>query len=118
MGFRKSTQCVGKGSGQYVTEYDSLEEAQAGAEHVRARYGSDLVPYSCHRCGLWHLAPRDRRTPSTPCLYCHGADGRPKDAYDTPGDAERRADILYREQGLSLRVYECPHGQGWHLTKG
>ena len=51
-------------------------------------------------------------------MYCHGADGRPKDAYDTPGDAERRADILYREQGLSLRVYECPHGQGWHLTKG
>lgn len=118
MGFRKSTQCVGKGSGQYLMEYDCFEDAQAGADHAQARYGSASVSYPCHRCGLWHLAPRDRQTPSTPCSYCQGADGKPKDAYDTAQNAERRADILYRERGVSLRVYECPHGQGWHLTKG
>jgi len=118
MSFRKSMQCVGKGSGQYVTEYDSFEEAQAGAEHVEWTHGRQFLPYQCDRCGQWHLTPRDRQTPSTRCSYCRGSNGRPKDAYDTERDAQRRADILHQEKGIRLRVYKCPHGHGWHLTKG
>ena len=118
MGFRKSAQCVGQGSKQSLTEYDTSEEAQAGAAHVAARYGSDTVPYRCSRCGRWHLAPRNRQTPSSPCGSCRGKDGSPKEAYHTEQDAERRAAILARERGTSLRVYACPRGEGWHLTKG
>lgn len=117
MGFRKSTTCTGKTSRQPVTEYDSEYEASAGAAHASLAYGQDLVPYQCNRCHLWHLAPRSRQTPSKTCGHCTGADGRPKEAYATERDAERRAEILRAERGLFLRAYPCEYGQGWHLTK-
>lgn len=118
MGSRKSTICIGKTSGQSVTEYDSEYEANDGAAHARLAYGHDLVPYLCNRCDLWHLAPRSRQTPSTTCRHCTGADGRLKEAYGTEQDAERRAEILRAERGIRLRAYPCEYGQGWHLTKG
>jgi hypothetical protein len=118
MGTRKSILCIGKTSGAPVTEYDSQMEAQHGADHVRTTYGNDLVPYQCTRCQRWHLAPRNRKTPSTTCAHCTGADGRPKEAYATEHDAERRAEILRAERSVFLRAYPCPYGEGWHLTKG
>lgn len=117
MGSRKSTQCIGKTSGQPVTEYDSETEALAGAEHARLAYQNDLVPYRCNKCGFWHTAPRSRQTPSTTCYHCTGADGRQKEAYASEQAAETRAAILGREQGIYLRAYVCEYGQGWHLTK-
>ncbi|MBL9044715.1 MAG: hypothetical protein JNM83_24100 [Myxococcales bacterium] len=117
MSFRKSATCVGKASGQPVTEYDSEYEAHDGAAHARLASGQDLVPYLCGRCRLWHLAPRSRQTPSTTCGHCTGADGKPKEAYATERDAERRAEILRAERGVHLRAYPCHYGQGWHLTK-
>ncbi len=117
MSTRKSTSCIGKAIGAPVTEYDSRDEAQAGADHARITYGRDLEPYQCSHCDLWHLAPGDRRTPSTTCPYCRGADGTPKESYVNEQDAMRRAAILREEQGIVLRAYPCPHGQGWHLTK-
>lgn len=118
MGARKSRLCIGRTSSAPVTEYDSQEEAQRGADHARLAYGRDLVPYICNRCQLWHLAPRTRQTPSTTCAYCTGADGRPKEAYTTELAAERRAEILRTEKGVFLRTYPCEFRQGWHLTKG
>lgn len=117
MGSRKSTLCIGKTSGQPVTEYDSEYEAHDGAAHARLAYGQDLVPYLCNRCHLWHLAPRSRQTPSTTCGHCTGADGRRKEAYASELDANRRAAILRAERGIVLRAYPCEYGQGWHLTK-
>lgn len=117
MGSRKSTICIGKTTGKPVTEYDSERQAQDGATHARLAYGHDLVPYLCIRCHRWHLAPRSRQTPSTTCSHCTGADGRPKEAYATQRDAERRAELLHVERGILLRAYPCEHGQGWHLTK-
>lgn len=118
MGHRKSAQCIGKTSGVPVTEYPSEAEALHGAEHARAAYQKDLVPYRCNRCSFWHLAPRSRQTPSTTCGHCTGADGRKKEAYATEQAAETRAAILGSERGLHLRAYLCEYGQGWHLTKG
>lgn len=117
MGFRKSTSCIGKTSQAPVTEYDSQDEAQAGAEHARVAYGRDLQPYLCDRCQFWHLAPGNRRTPSRTCPFCRGADGVPKEAYETEQDALRRAQILHQERNILLRAYPCKSGQGWHLTK-
>lgn len=115
---QKSATCVGKMSGEPVTEYDSEEEAWEGADYANEVYGSNLVPYECRRCGFFHLAPQHRQTPSRTCHSCAGADGRPKEAYATQQDAERRAEILLAERGVRLRAYVCNHGSGWHLTKG
>ena len=40
---RKSDTCVGKKTGRPLTEYDSLEEAQDGADHANATYKQDLT---------------------------------------------------------------------------
>jgi hypothetical protein len=114
----KSATCIGKMSGEPVTEYESLEEAWEGAEYANATYQSDLVPYQCSRCGLFHLAPQHRQTPSRTCRSCAGADGKPKEAYASQQDAEKRAAILRSERGVILRAYRCDYGNGWHLTKG
>jgi len=114
----KSETCIGKVSGKPLTEYSSEREAQQGADHARTRYGRGLVPYPCETCGQWHLAPKNRQTPSTRCPTCTSADGRAKDAYRNQQEAQRRADILRKEQGVALRVYACEHGHGWHLTRG
>ena len=114
----KSETCIGKTSGKPLTEYVSEREAQEGADHAQSRYGRKLVPYQCDACGLWHLAPQNRQTPSTKSPVCTGADGKPKDSYRNENEAQRRADILRREQGAGLRVYACEDGHGWHLTKG
>lgn len=113
----KSSTCFGKVSRKPLTEYWSESEALLGAEHAKAAYGRDLKPYRCTRCERWHLAPTARHTPSYDCAYCTGADGRSKATYRTSEDAERRAEILRRERGVHLRVYPCPHHDGWHLTK-
>ena len=114
----KSATCIGKTSGKPLTEYLSKGEAQKGADHAGSRYGRRLVPYQCGTCGLWHLAPENRQTPSTSCPLCTGANGTPKDSYRNRQEAQRRADILRQEQGAALRVYACEHGYGWHLTRG
>jgi hypothetical protein len=41
----------------------------------------------------------------------------PKDAYGSEQDAKRRATIIRKESGVSLRAYACQYGNGWHLTK-
>ena len=115
---RKSDTCVGKKTGRPLTEYDSLEEAQDGADHANATYKQDLTSYQCDVCGLWHLSPKDRQTPSTKCRFCTGADGREKDAYRSQKEAQRRTDILKQEQGVALKVYKCEYSDAWHLTRG
>ena len=51
------------------------------------------------------------------CPYCHGCDGKAKDVYKTEFDAQQRARHIRLTRGTSLRVYPCPSGNGWHLTK-
>lgn len=114
---RKSTTCIGKISGKPLTEYNSLEEAEDGAVYANEAHGSSLVSYACSVCGKWHLSPKERVTPSEKCHYCTGTNGRQKEAYRSRGDAERRADILRREQGVFLTVYPCEYSDAWHLTR-
>ncbi len=116
---RKSPICNAQKSGRPLTEYDTKTEAKAAARHANQTYGgNNLIPYKCGQCGFWHLAPADRQTPSETCPICRGADGMLKESYTTERDALRRAGILRKENGVKLKVYECEHGNGWHLTKG
>ncbi|MFT6915613.1 MAG: hypothetical protein ACJAWL_001923 [Motiliproteus sp.] len=113
----KSETCFGKTSGEPLTEYDYDFEAESAAEYSKECYGNDLVPYHCSKCDRWHLSPKSRQTPSKKCEFCTAGDGSYKDSYKTKADARTRSDILYDEQGISLKVYQCKHGNGWHLTK-
>src|SRR5262245_57653589 len=56
--------------------------------------------------------------PSETCPRCVGRDRRAKKRYRTEHEAKEIAQFLRSERGVNLRVYECPHGSGWHLTKG
>lgn len=105
-----STTCVGKISGKPLGAYASLAEAEEGVRYVARRWGKAMVSYRCQRCGQWHLSPRSRQTPSEPCPRCS------KQSYRSARHAERRAAILRKEQGVSLRVYPCEFGHGYHLT--
>ncbi len=110
--------CTSKQTGKLLAVYDSEYEARQGADYANSAYGNDLVPYQCRSCGRWHLSPKSRQTLSSKCPDCTDRSGRRKDLYATREDAERRADILCRERGVSLGVYRCPYHDGWHLTKG
>ena len=108
--------CIRRGTRKPLRSYFSRSEAELAAEYVLARFGHDQVPYRCRTCESWHLTPRERHTPSFPCPDCTSGGGEPKASYETEDAAERRASILRRERGVSLRVYDCPYGNGWHLT--
>ena len=114
----KSVTCVGRKSGKPLVEYPTEREALEGTDYSRNRYGTRMVPSLCDTCGMWHLSPESRQTPSHKCALCTSADGKKKDSYRTEEDAWRRAAILRKEQGAVLRVYRCEHGDGWHLTRG
>lgn len=101
--------CISRGGTPLRAFHDKCS-ALAAASYATGRYGREMVPYRCDRCSAWHLCPADRHTPSHDCFAC------PKRSYETEGAAERRAAILEGEQGVWLRVYPCPHGDGWHLT--
>jgi hypothetical protein len=114
----KSTTCFGKQTGQPLTEYSSEYDAQSAAEYASFRHGQHLTPYKHDKCNKWHLSPKDRLTPSSTCSQCTGSNMVPKALYETESAAQKRANILYEEQGIELKVYECRYSFGYHLTKG
>jgi len=115
---RKSGSCFSKSHGKPLTVYASISEAQRSANYINYQYEKKLVPYQCSKCGEWHLSPEDRQTPITKCRHCRSFDGKHKDLYDSEVDAGKRATILKKEKGISLKAYKCPYNDGWHLSKG
>jgi hypothetical protein len=51
------------------------------------------------------------------CEYCRGKDGKEKDVYETFQSAFDTAKYIEEYRKIFLNVYQCPHGNGWHLTK-
>lgn len=90
--------------------YDDKSSADIAAQHVLVIHGKKLVSYSCRICGAWHLTPKERYTPGHFCGQCG------KQAYDTEHFAQLRAEHREHEGATQLRVYECPFGDGWHMT--
>jgi len=113
----KSSTCFGKKTEKPLAEYDSKSEASDSADYARMVFEKDMEPYHCDICGKWHLSPKDRKTPSSKCLYCVGGDGRAKALYRNKTEALQRAKIIHQEQGKKLFTYQCEHTDGWHLTK-
>ena len=111
-----ATACTSRKTGKPVRRYDDRASAEAGARTVAQTWGDAMVPYACGRCGGWHLSPAARQTPCHTCRHCTDGSGRTKQSYATEAAARQRAKILEREKRVQLRVYRCPHGDGWHLT--
>ena len=114
----KSNTCFSSTTGKPLSVYSSKSTAQKGADYVNQEYDNNLVPYQCKTCKKWHLSPKDRQTPSKVCPKCISRNGKRKALYKSQNDADNRASILAKEQGVDLLVYKCPHNRGWHLTKG
>ena len=115
---RNSPTCTTRKTGRPLSEYDTKAEAQSAANYANKNFqNTSMIPYKCNVCGFWHLTPDERQTPSETCPKCKGSDGQLKEAYKTKADAEKRAQLLRKDQGLVLTVYKCEHGYGWHLTK-
>jgi hypothetical protein len=51
------------------------------------------------------------------CDFCKGKDGKKKDVYETFQAALDTAQYIEENRGISLNIYQCPRGNGWHLTK-
>ena len=113
----RSTTCFSQRNGKPLMEYSSEMEAQEAADYANAQYRRSMAPYRCSHCGKWHLAPRNRQTPSHPCTVCTDSMGSPKELYESEAAATKRAKIIRKEQGVHLSVYRCPYNDGWHLTK-
>ena len=113
--FQKSKTCF-RSDGEPFTEYGSRSEAQEGADYAQSQFGNEgLAPYSCETCGYFHIGPKDR-APNRTCPECTSEEGVSKDIYKTELDAMRMVEMK-RRRGVMLRTYECPVGNGWHLTK-
>lgn len=112
---QKSKTCF-RADGAPLTEYGSRSEAQEGADYAKSNFGNEgLAPYSCETCGYFHIGPKDR-TPNRTCPDCTGSEGENKDVYRTEKDAVHMMKMK-RKRGVILQTYECPVGNGWHLTK-
>ncbi|WP_462137277.1 hypothetical protein [Candidatus Mycalebacterium sp.] len=112
---QKSKTCF-RSDGEPLTEYGSRSEAQEGADYAKSNFGNeDLVPYSCETCGYFHIGPKDR-APNRTCEACTSSEGVTKDIYETERDAGRMVKMKSK-RGVILKTYECPVGNGWHLTK-
>lgn len=53
-----------------------------------------------------------------PICSCTDSDGQAKDLYDSEYSAQKEATVFVGQKKLQLKVYVCPNGCGWHLTKG
>lgn len=114
----KSETCFGKISGKPLSQYFTEIDAEGAAQYSKDNFSNDSLPYECNKCHFWHLSPKSRVTPSKKCDSCTAGDGASKDTYRTKNEAKARADIIYNEKGIDLKVYSCKYGDGWHLTKG
>lgn len=112
-----SKRCTNPRTNKPRRSYFSESEAAIAADEFRARFGTDQVPYRCRPgCEEWHLGLRANHTPSAPCPDCTSSGGGPKMSYETEEGAQRRAALIRKTKGVDLRVYDCPYGNGWHLT--
>ena len=53
---KKSTMCFGR-SGKALTEYETYEDAEEGADYIDKYVGDEMFPDECQTCYKWHLKP-------------------------------------------------------------
>lgn len=63
---QESQSCFERASGEPLIEYESLRDAQEGAEQENEHQQKEkvLIPYRCSFCHKWHVSPQDMLTPA------------------------------------------------------
>lgn len=135
MTHKKSKSCLDPETGELLLEFTSMSAARTEAARVNKREKGELAhAVKCKRCGAFHVrsAPeaftmeevferiidiKAEQAPYTTFFRgsgcdCRGRDGRPKRLYRTAAEARAAAS----SRPASLRVYECPETEGYHLT--
>lgn len=113
----KSETCFSSDDKKPLSFFTSESEAKKAAKYANKCYGRNLLPYLCAKCNLWHLSPKSSHSKSEECSHCADREGRLKLLYVSKHKAQKTADILFKDNGILLNVYSCPHQNGFHLTK-
>lgn len=112
----KSTTCFSKTTKNQLSVYATESDAQQSANY-QLQNGRSLYPYRCERCGLWHLAPTTSRINVLhKACRCEDSFGKSKNLYLSREDAEKAKRKRESEGAGQLYIYECPCGDGYHLT--
>lgn len=109
----RSITCKGS-NGQPLEEYHTRSSAELAAEEIKRKYGNELIPNQCRKCGYWHLNPVNTKRQ---CMFCTDSALFLKDIYGTREEAQKTAEWMKKEKKIQLYPYKCPHGNGWHLSK-
>lgn len=113
----KSKTCISRKTGQPLSVFYSLEEAESSALYEKSVRGWNAYPYLCDKCGFFHLAPEENRINVIKnACNCRDSKGNHKALYLSMDDAEIQRCKSEREQHVRLKIYRCGEGKGFHLT--
>ena len=63
------------------------------------------------------ISDLDQHIENTQQCSCSNSKNQPKDLYASQQIAQKEADKLSTYNKVKLKVYLCPSGYGWHLSK-
>ena len=86
-----------------ILKYLQIDTMEELGEHIRETLKSSMAIYADRVDGK--------------ICSCKDSKGNLKDPYDTQELAQQKASEQMMMQQAKLRVYPCPYGNGWHLTK-
>lgn len=117
---KKSTSCFSHDN-KPLTNYLNEKDAQSGITFLSQKVpGQVFLSYKCPKCPYYHVK-RDKddlfklNKIESNCK-CTDHDKGIKGKYATYQDAEKMKTILFNSKKLNLKIYQCPNGDGFHLT--
>lgn len=84
-----------------ILTYFSVETIPELEQHIK----ESTQPYS------------NMALPDSQLCSCTDSKGQPKDLYAVKEFAQKEVNTLEIQQRVKLKVYLCPYGCGWHLSK-
>ncbi len=109
--------CISAYIGKPRSCYETYEQAQNSADYMKTVKRVDFYPYKCNQCGYYHLAlKKDKINFRESGCFCTDSNGNRKNLYATYKDALKAKSKAEAKRNVELEIYECPEGEGWHLT--
>lgn len=116
---KKYSECCDQVTGQLLEAFD--DPWLARIEQTRNWFFKSvaLTTFHCKVCGKYHLTPEVTNNTQTQylCSNCKSKHGGKKVSYGSSQSAIEASRKLTIDKGKGSRVYPCPYGEGWHVTK-
>lgn len=116
---KKYSECCDQITGQRLEPFD--DPWLARIEQTRKWFFNSiaLTTFHCKACSKYHLAPEATISKPTQflCSNCKSKKGGNKISYGSSLSAIEASNKLTVNNGTGTRVYPCPYGNGWHVTK-